>query len=137
MEAHYKLTDPEFEQQFQACTLDPAIFSHEAHLRLAWIHIKNYGIDIAVGNIRKQLQQFVGHINAKGKYNDTLTVAAIMAVNHFIKRSGTNNFIDFINEHPGLKTNFKDLVKTHYSQDIFNSDEYKRNYVAPDLLAFT
>ena len=37
MEQHYTLTDNEFEKQFQTSSLDPAIFTHEAHLRLAWI----------------------------------------------------------------------------------------------------
>jgi hypothetical protein len=38
MEKHLELTDLEFEANFKNCSLNPDIFSHEAHLRLAWIH---------------------------------------------------------------------------------------------------
>jgi hypothetical protein len=42
-ELHFSLTDIEFENQFENGTLKPELFSHEAHVRLAWIHIKKYG----------------------------------------------------------------------------------------------
>ncbi|MEO8110092.1 MAG: hypothetical protein ABI594_08675 [Ginsengibacter sp.] len=80
MEQHFTLTDNEFEKQFQNCLLDPAIFTHEAHLRLAWIHIRKYGADIAIGNIRLQLQNFVDNLGARNKYNETVTIAAVKAV---------------------------------------------------------
>mgnify|MGYP000226997985 FL=1 len=44
MNSHYKLNDLEFVNQFQKTTLDPKLFTHEAHLRLAWIYINNEGL---------------------------------------------------------------------------------------------
>lgn len=38
MKTHHQLNDQQFEEQFQNCTFDPTLFTHEAHLRLAWIH---------------------------------------------------------------------------------------------------
>ncbi len=51
MEKHLELTDTEFEKQFYTWQLNPADFSHEAHLRLAWVHVKKYGINEAERNI--------------------------------------------------------------------------------------
>jgi len=136
MEKHFTLTDTEFETQFQSCSLDPAIFTHEAHLRLAWIHITKYGADIAIDNIRCQLQNFVDSLGAKNKYNETVTVAATKAVYHFILKSKTNNFKDFIVENSRLKNNFKELLAFHYQTDIFNSPAAKERYLVPDLLPF-
>jgi hypothetical protein len=65
MEKHFTLSDTEFETQFQSCSLHPAIFTHEAHLRLAWIHITKYGADIEIDNIRSQLQNFVDTLGTK------------------------------------------------------------------------
>ena len=137
MEAHFELTDDMFEQQFQTCTLDPAIFSHEAHLRLAWIQIKKYGADTAIENICEQLFAFVELAGARDKYNKTLTIAAIRAVKHFINKSATNNFHDFIQEFPRLNFNFKEIMSCHYRIDIYNSDIAKKEYIEPDLLPFT
>jgi hypothetical protein len=48
MEDHFKLSDSEFEKKFESCEFDHSMFNHEAHLRLAWIHIHNYGIEKAL-----------------------------------------------------------------------------------------
>ena len=58
MATHYQLTDSEFESAFREGTLSPALFDHEAHLRLAWIHLRTYGLDQAISNICSQLKAF-------------------------------------------------------------------------------
>ncbi|MDJ1503314.1 hypothetical protein [Xanthocytophaga agilis] len=136
MEPHFVLTDNEFEEQFHAYLLDPHLFTHEAHLRLAWIHIHKYGADAAIDNIRCQLQQFVDHLGATDKYNETVTIAAIKAVYHFMIKSKTDNFRDFITENPRLKYNFRELMAFHYTTDIFNSHLAKEKYLTPELLPF-
>ena len=136
MESHFKFSDKEFEQLFMDCQLPPSIFNHEAHLRLAWIHIHQYGKMQAEKNIQEQLKNFVAFLGAKDKYNTTVTVAAIKAVAHFYGQSKTDNFKDFILEHPQLKNNFRDLIARHYSFDIFKSNEAKSHYLEPDLIPF-
>ncbi|TRX47096.1 hypothetical protein FNH22_30520 [Fulvivirga sp. M361] len=98
MEKHFELSDTEFEQDFIQCKLNPSDFSHEAHLRLAWINIDKYGIEQAEKNIQNQLQKFVEFVESKDKYNMTLTLAATKAVYHFMLKSNTDNFKDFITE---------------------------------------
>ena len=137
MKDHYQFTDEEFESQFLNCTLDSSIFNHEAHIRLAWIHINKYGIEQALINVDNQLYSYVCSLGAEDKYNKTVTIAAVKAVYHFMQKSNSNNFKDFILEHPRLKTNFKELLDKHYSIDIFNSDIAKSSFLEPNLLPFT
>ena len=136
MEAHFELSDQEFEHQFKNCTLSPAMFTHEAHLRVAWIHIKNGGIDSAIDTICTRLMAYVDALGARNKYNKTLTIAAVRAVYHFMLKSKSEHFQDFIAEFPRLKYNFKELIGFHYGVDIFNSDLAKQAYLEPDLLPF-
>jgi hypothetical protein len=136
MELHHTLSDAEFESQFKACALDPAIFTHEAHLRLAWIHIRQYGIEQAIENVNAQLLRFVAHLGAADKFNKTVTVAALHAVHHFIKRSAAEDFQGFIQEFPRLRTDFRALMSAHYAFDIFKSERAKSEYLQPDLLPF-
>ena len=56
MEDHFELADSEFLKQFKNCELDPLVFNHEAHLRLAWLHIHTYGIEKAIKNVQIQLK---------------------------------------------------------------------------------
>lgn len=136
MEQHYNLTDTEFENQFATCKLAPSIFSHEAHLRLAWIHLTKYGPELAEKNIQEQLKAFVTFVGATDKYHTTLTVAAIRAVAHFMRKSHTSSFKEFIAEFPQLKTDFKQLINSHYSFDIFTNEKAKKQFLEPDLALF-
>ncbi|MEM1002711.1 MAG: hypothetical protein AAGH46_08685, partial [Bacteroidota bacterium] len=76
MEKHLELTDKEFEKQFRNCDLKPSYFTHEAHLRLAWISINELGAEKAEKTIQDLILKFVDHHGARDKYNLTLTVAA-------------------------------------------------------------
>lgn len=136
MESHYELSNIEFENQFKNAALDPKLFNHEAHLRLAWIYIKNDGIDKAVEQVCNQIINYTNHLGAANKYNETVTIAAVRAVYHFYLKSRSDNFRDFINEFPRLKFNFKELLAQHYHVDIFNSEVAKSSFLAPDLLPF-
>ncbi len=136
MNNHYQLTDTDFESQFSNSTLDASLFNHEAHIRLAWIHVTKYGVDKAVKNVNTQLVNYVASLGAQDKYNNTVTTAAVKAVYHFIQKSKSDNFKDFIEEFPRLKTNFKDLLSQHYSINIFNSENAKSSFLEPNLLPF-
>jgi hypothetical protein len=136
MEKHSELTDQQFELQFETTTLAPSLFCHEAHLRLAWIHIKKYGVEKAIDNVSAQIMSFANHHGDSKKFNVTVTVAAVRAVYHFILKSQSSHFKDFIKENPRLKTSFKDLIKSHYSGDIFSSHLAREIFLEPDLLPF-
>ncbi len=131
-----ELSDEQFEMEFRDCNIPPTNFNHEAHLRLAWIHIKKYGVEIAIEHICDQLTAYVAHVGAKDKYNATLTIASIKMVDHFMRKTTSDNFQDFILEFPQLKSNFKGLIGSHYAMDIFNSEEAKKTYIEPDLSPF-
>lgn len=136
MEPHFQLSDAEFNRQLNNCTLNPELFSHEAHIRLAWITIKNLGLEKAIETIQTQLENFVTHVGAKDKYHKTLTIVAVKIVNHFIQKSKSDDFSNFINEFSQLKYEFKELVNAHYSFNIYNSDQAKKEFLEPDLIPF-
>ena len=131
-----ELTDIQFEKQFQQRSVDPSLFSHEAHLRLAWIHIHRYGVEKAITNVCTQLKSFVRSLGALEKYNETVTVASLKVVHHFMLKSETNNFQDFISENHQLKSDFKQLLGSHYTIDIFNSPVAREKFLEPELLPF-
>ena len=130
------LTDEAFITQFENCMLNPDIFSHEAHLRLAWIYLTLHGEQEACRKTALHLQAYVKHLGAEAKFNYTLTIASVKAVHHFMQICQQDTFTGFINEFPELKYNLKGLLATHYSVDIFNLPEAKIHWLEPDLSAF-
>jgi len=136
MEKHYRITDAEFERQFAEAVLDPGIFTHEAHLRLAWIHLGRYGLENAIRNVTSQLKVYTKAVGAADKYNETVTIAAIYAVEHFRVRCSCSDFESFIAKNNQLKLDFRGLIETHYRTDIFKSDRAKTSFLEPELLPF-
>lgn len=136
MEKQTQKPDDSLEQQLHDCSLDPTVFSHESHIRLAWIHISKYGLNKAIENITTDLKRYVSHLGAHEKYNETLTVAAVRIVGHFMENSNADKFDSFIHLNPRLKNDFKGLLSAHYSSKILNSAKAKLEYIKPDLLSF-
>lgn len=133
---HLDLADEEFLDQFKSCALSPELFSHEAHLRLAWLLIDKHGLELAIDQVCSQIENYVDHLGARDKYHKTLTVAAVQIVNHFYVQSESTNFIDFILENPRLKTSFKELIDSHYSSEVYHLEQARAKYFEPDLLPF-
>ena len=136
MEKHKELTDLEFETQFKNCTFNPHSFSHEAHLRLAWIHIQHYGLEQACQNVCEQILAFDKTHDKGEKFHTTLTIASLKILFHFMNKAKSDTFQGLLAEFPQLKNRFKKLVDTHYGFDIYTSEQAKKEYLAPDLVEF-
>ena len=135
-EKHQLLPDDQFEEKFKNCTLAPILFTHEAHLRLAYIHVTKYGLRKAVSNLCYQIADFERNFGDGRKFNKTITVASAKVIHHFINKSKSVDFQGLLNEYPRLKSNFKALLKTHYSLNIFINKTAKHEYLEPDLSPF-
>jgi hypothetical protein len=135
-EQHMAFSDGDFVRQFASCQLEPAWFTHKAHLRLAWIYLQNHNLDEAIEQVRTDIKRFVAFAGAESKYNDTLTVAAVRIVNRFVKAYKTKSFEKFILANDELLTDFKALVMQHYKTDIFTSEVAKKRFINPDLIPF-
>ena len=68
MEKHRELKDFEFAEKFMNCTLDPEMFTHEAHLRYAFILLNNLGLDRATARIEEDLRKYTRCIGQEHKY---------------------------------------------------------------------
>ena len=58
MEKHYRFSDEVYEEKFKAGKFPPLYFSHEAHLRLAYIHLAKYGLEQSIENMCSQIYDF-------------------------------------------------------------------------------
>lgn len=136
MEAHYSITDIRFLDSMEHATLDPWVFTHDAHLRWGWLLLQKYELERAISAACNQLMRYTTKLGAVEKYNETVTVAAIRAIHHFRLKYESDSYTEFISKAPRLKTSFKKLLGFHYSQDIFRLPTAKNQYLEPDLLPF-
>lgn len=136
MSSHFDFSDDEFEIEFENCRFPDALFSHEAHLRLAWIHITKYGEETAVQNMRRQIKSFAISIGQNGVYHETVTAASVIIISKIIQRELIDTFRQLLNMFPDLLRNFKGILSNHYSIDIFNSEIARISYIPPDKSTF-
>jgi len=114
------LTDKDFLNDIVNCTLSPELFNHEAQLRLSWILINKYGLEVAtIKNCKIKERYFKKAMNSD-KFNLPLTKAYTEILHFFMESSSTREFDKLLREFPRLRFNFKKLVKTHYGYDILS-----------------
>ncbi|MBO6621693.1 MAG: hypothetical protein JJ927_12745 [Balneola sp.] len=130
----YDMNDRDFLLQFGNCTLPPELFDHKAHLRLAWLQIKQHGLDRALENCCEQISRFASFHGDHQKFNKTITNASVYAVNHFMKDE--TSFEEFIEKNPQLLSDLKTLINSHYSYDIFTVENARKIFIEPDVQPF-
>jgi hypothetical protein len=124
--------DREFERRFSSGALSPEEFGHQAHLRLAYIHLVTHGPDEAVTTFREALLGFLSHHQiGPAKFHETLTQAWLQAVWHFMQRYGDTTSADDFLQRSSVLHDSK-VMLTHYSRAVLFSEEAKKQFVEPD-----
>ena len=136
MGGHFQYNDDTFEKQFEDCSFPPNLFSHEAHLRLAYIHIQKYGLDQAIENLCAQIKRYDQFHDKGTKFHVTITVASAKIVHHFIKKHKPESFHKLKKLVPDLAEDLMGLIKKHYSSNILETEESKGQYIKPNLSPF-
>ena len=87
-----KLTNTDLLHQFENCSLSPELFTHEVQLKLAWILINKFGLDIATLKNCKIKEQFYIKALNSSKFNLPLTKAYTEILHYFMEKSTAKNF---------------------------------------------
>ena len=133
MEKHWRFSDEVYEKKFKEIKFPPLYFSHEAHLRLAYIHLKKYGLDQSIENMCKQIYDFAIKYGATMKFNATVTYASLQIMYHYMQEGKSDDFSDLMKEFPKLLEDFKGEIQKYYSWDVFRSLEAKATIHEPDI----
>lgn len=125
--------DIDFKNQVESCELSASDFNHRAHLRLAYIYLAETNPDQSAELMRETLNRFLIHNGVDpSKYHETITKAWILAVHHFMNKTGNSNSADdFIDKNPEMLD--KSIMMTHYSAEVLFSDQARAEFVQPDL----
>ena len=124
--------DRDFRSAFEACTVAPSEFTHEAHVRLAYVYLVESDVETAVRRMREALLEFIERNGIpRSKFHETITRAWVLAVRHFMNKSGGRSFAAFIAENPQLLDS--KVMLTHYSASVLFSPDARAAFVEPDL----
>lgn len=122
--------------QFQSASLPASAWTHQAHLRVAFLYLREHSLDDAhilmrVAIIR--LNAFHGLVETVERgYHETLTRVWLLLVASAMKATPqVTSAIDFATEHAASLT--KEAPLRHYSRERIFSRTARAQFVAPDL----
>ncbi len=131
------ISDQELLDQVENCTLNAELFTHENQLKLSWILINKFGLEVATFKNCRLKEQFYANVLNSSKFNLPLTKAYTEILDYFMKKSSTKDFDKLLREFPRLKYNFKNLVKTHYGYNILKEHRKEESLSPLGTILFT
>ncbi len=120
---------------FAAAALTPAEWTHEAHVRTAFLFASRYPLDEAhlrmrAGIVRMNARHGLVESPARG-YFETLTFAWLALVDDARRRSGAATSEDLLARCPELRE--RELPLAHYSRERLFTTRARARFVEPDL----
>lgn len=148
------MTDATFLTKFEACSLDRAAWTHEAHVRMAWLYVaRSESYRDARSKVRTGIKRlnaaFVARQNAPcgatpppepvaepaaeqkpTGFHETITTAFVRLV--AARSRPGEKFAAFRNRNPDLFDRKLSALLAHYSPAVLFSDEARTHFVQPD-----
>lgn len=121
--------DREFVDAFEACTLPPALFPHRAHVRLAWLYLREQPLLDTLTRYSQGIQRYAAHLGATAKYHQTITWAYLFLIHERMQRADHPTFEDFAAANEDL---FGPLLERYYSRETLDSELARTTFVLPD-----
>ncbi len=115
------MTDDEFLAAFGSCTLPKPLWTHEAHVRLAWLCLNRMSFPVAIAHVRNGIRKYNESLGNFTGYHDTVTVAFLRII--AAKRSPGQSFADFQSAHPEVFSKDRPVLLTYYSKAVLESAE--------------
>ena len=127
-------SDAAFLEAFEAQSLNGDCWTHEAHLRMAWIVCRmESSVDDAIARARSGIQKFNAANGKSDKYHETVTVAYMRLMWDRLKREGDGGrFEAFRDAQPDLFERYPGPLLAHYSREILETRESMEAFVQPD-----
>ena len=118
---------------FEFCTLPKAAWTHEAHIRTAWIYLTTRSYDDALAALRNGIPKYNRSLGNTTGYHDTITVAFTRLIAGRILASPDDDFAEFRTRHADLFAKSPSPLALHYSKERLASPEAVASFVEPDI----
>jgi hypothetical protein len=133
------LDDHEFLRQFEDCSLPFKEWTHRAHIKVAYLYLRQNDYETALAKMRRGIQAYnavhkVPECDTSG-YNETTTCAMMQLVAVTITAyepiMATPSADAFCDGHPQLLT--KHILRLFYSPQRRMQPRAKREFIEPDM----
>lgn len=132
------MTDDAFFAAFESCRLNRTDWTHEVHVRAAWIALNRADrFEQALERIRLGIQRLNAAFGTPpDKYHETMTVGFMRIISD--RRADDpvcSDSSEFLAAHEDLLSREEPILYRYYSPTLLESRLAHEQYVAPDLLS--
>jgi hypothetical protein len=127
------MTDEEFIESFENCTLPRESFHHHDHVKLAWLYLRSYPVLEALARFSEGLKRFASFHGKSNLYHETITWAYIFIIRERMTRATREEtWEDFADRNADLLNWGKSILKRYYREATLQSDLARKLFVFPD-----
>ncbi|WP_374310407.1 hypothetical protein [Dongia sp.] len=125
------MTDDAFLAALESCRLDPAEFSHAAHIRAGFLYLRTRDFAEALGAMRRAIKAFAASIGKDALYHETITVAFMTLINERMSADpSATDWPRFAERHADLFSG--NVLGAHYSPERLNDPQARQVFLLPD-----
>lgn len=124
------MTETEFIQRFEDCTLPDGAFHHRDHVRLAWLYLRRYPALEALTRFAEGLKSFAAAKGHPGLYHETITWAFLFLIRE--RMAGEETWDAFAAKNSDLLTWKPSVLDRYYETETLFSDRARRIFLLPD-----
>ena len=124
------MTDEEFLRALESCELPENDFGHAAHVRAAYLYLRQADFAAALARIRRAIRNYASHLGQPDRYHETITVAYLALIQqHICERGDGGGWPVFARDNPEL---FRPgLLREFYPQAQLESEMARNVFLLP------
>ena len=124
------MSDREFLQALEACALPENEFTHAAHVRAAYLYLREHDFAAALARMAGTIRRYATHLGKPDRYHETITVAYVALIRQHIYENGDGGgWQGFAAANPELFE--RGLLLRFFPRSQLESEEARRIFVLP------
>lgn len=127
------MSDDEFLAAFETVTFTRPEWTHEAHVRMAWLYLTRWPLGDALKRVRAGIQKLNAKIGSPDGYHETITVAFVRVM--AVRLVPGEMYPAFRERNPDLFDRTLAALLRHYTKELLHSAPARRAFVEPDVEA--
>jgi hypothetical protein len=125
------MTDDEFLAAFESAAISRPDWTHEAHVRMAWLYLSRLPFAEALHQVRTGIQKLNARIGSPDGYHETITVAFVRVIASRLERGEC--YAAFRERNPEVFDRKLGALLHHYTKERLYSAEARRAFIDPDV----
>ena len=127
------MTDKEFIQRFEDCTLAGADFHHRDHVKVAWLYLRGNSVLETLSRFSAGLKRFATANGKPNLYHETITWAFVFLIHERMEgNESEQSWSGFVEANQDLFDWKNNILKSYYQDDTLSSARARRTFVFPD-----